>query len=53
MHFVASSLAASFAFAAYATASPLEARADLKDWKVTSVNVFTPSGRPVRNDHLS
>jgi hypothetical protein len=47
MQFTATSTIAFLAFAVSAAASPVEARQDaLQDWQVSSVSVFTPSGRP-------
>lgn len=47
MHFNATSGIAFVAFAVSAAASPVVARQDaLQDWQVSSVSVFTPSGRP-------
>ncbi len=53
MHSIAVSVAGILALAAPAIASPLAVRqttaaAALKNWNVTSVVSFTPSGRPVR-----
>lgn len=47
MHLTATSSIAFFMFAVPAAASPVVARQDvLQDWQVSSVSVFTPSGRP-------
>jgi hypothetical protein len=47
MQITTSALAAILALTSSATATPLEARQDaLKDWQVTGVQSYTPSGRP-------
>jgi hypothetical protein len=47
MLFTTSALVALLAYTSSTTATPLQARQDtLKDWEVTAVSVFSPSGRP-------
>jgi hypothetical protein len=47
MQFTTSALVAVLAYTSSIAAKPLQARQDtLKDWEVSSVNVFSPSGRP-------